>query len=140
MAYIKKTPIKTMVANSIENYLRLISSSFFLTALEYNRYEDTQPLSRFLPLTTLPSAIIAYFGIISAIISVLWRNKSIILGLYVCYYSAALLFVGFNTRFFVQAIPGLAIMSAFFIQYLIDHFLRQGKDEVSVFSTVQPEA
>ncbi|MCK5095035.1 MAG: hypothetical protein KAR18_09930 [Spirochaetes bacterium] len=114
--YLKNTSIIKILNHQISNYLRLINTNSIARDIHKHRWVVS---NHFLIYTSKISIFLSWFlfifGILGGIIS--YRNGwgVIILIGYLGYYLSALFIVNFNVRFYIQAIPFLAIFSVLFI-------------------------
>jgi len=114
--YVKNTSIIEILNHQVSNYLRLINTNSIARDIHKQRWTVS---NHFLIYSSKISIFLSWFlfifGILGAIISYRSGWGVIILIGYLGYYLSALFIVNFNVRFYMQAIPFLAIFSVLFI-------------------------
>ncbi len=113
LEFICSQPFLDMVNNQLSNYVGQLNQSFFDKGLRENRWVNTKKLRVFGPLCVLMSWFVFILGVVGLLRYSLMNFASITIGLFLVYYLSALAVVGFNARFFIQAIPFLSIFACF---------------------------
>jgi hypothetical protein len=110
--YLKSATIIEILNHQLSNYARLMNRNLIITSYHKGRWHNSSPIFIFAHyISIFLSWFLFIFGISGAVISIRNRRGAMILIGYIGYYLAALFIVGFNARFFIQAIPFLAIFS-----------------------------
>ncbi|MCK4835122.1 MAG: hypothetical protein KAT17_00710 [Candidatus Aminicenantes bacterium] len=114
--YLKDTSIIKILNHQISNYFKLINKNSIARDIHKHRWVVSNHLLIYVSkISIFLSWFLFIFGILGAIISYRSGWGVIILIGYLGYYLSALFIVGFNIRFYIQAIPFLAIFSVLFI-------------------------
>ena len=114
--YLKNTSIIEILKHQISNYLRLMNTNAIAKNIHKYRWLNTNHFFiHASKISIVFSWFLFIFGILGAIISYRSGWGVIILIGYLGYYLSALFIVGFNARFYIQAMPFLAIFSVLFI-------------------------
>lgn len=110
--YLKNTPAADIAMHQISNYLRLLNSNSITRDIGQKRWMGpTRVLQTAGIIAIFLSWFLFVFGIAGVVISFKKNWPSVILAGFLVYYLTALFVIGFNIRFFVQAIPFLAIFT-----------------------------
>ena len=94
------------------NYYFSVRHSFFRGGVVSERWSGAHQLDWMVPLVTAGSALLFVLGAVGLVLALRRHPSHIVVALFLFYYLLALGVVGFNPRFFVQAIPFLGVMSA----------------------------
>ena len=123
--YLSDTPLTDIVQCQIMQFAnRQLNNSFFKTGLERKRWQNSDSLKSYESTVQDVSWILIIAGLFGLVFGFFETEKHLFLSGYIGYYLIGLLVVGFNARFYIQAIPVLALFGTFFMQ-LVYNTLRQ---------------
>ncbi len=113
LEYLATAPLAVVLQRGLDHYRhQLLGSSFFARGLDRERWANGAALEWLRPHVIRASQALFCIGGITALLQLLFGgSRQLVAAVFVLYYAAALLVVGFNARFLVQLLPLLTIFS-----------------------------
>jgi hypothetical protein len=116
--HLARTSPLEILERMARNYYFSVRHSFFRGGVHSGRWENAEGLSPLVPLVTMLSVLVFVAGTVGVVLA--WRRDraNLVVALFLTYYLLALGIVGFNPRFFVQAMPLLGVMTALTLDHV----------------------
>lgn len=116
--YIQKTSLLNIIENQLFIYHKMINHSFLKRGVDKQRWRNSEKLISLGIIASFLSWTLFVLGSIGAVICSKSDVRVLVAAIFVFYYMAVLFVVGFNPRFFVQAVPFLSLFAALLLQRL----------------------